>query len=821
MNILRNLIIKDLKLNKKRTLGTLIGIILSAALITVVGEGFYILHNTSLQAEINNSGYYHLRIKNINKDEIEKIKDNRTVKDVISINNIGYTNYSLTLEYSYVGDVYSLDEDTFDRLNYNIIEGQFPKSSNEILINRSFMYQNDLKVGDYFDLVLGDSVETSDDYRQTIKNTKTIKMKVSGVIDRFGDLITTNYNNDNYIAYVILKNPKNHMKDISSILGVENYKDDISKKYEEYDVNRAIILLEAFDFSGVTLSILLTFFCIVIFIIILASIFSIRNSFSISVSEKLKMYGMLRSVGATKKQIKKMVVFEGFTLGVIGIVFGILLGEVVALLLCFLINYLAESANLFNEGFEIFYKFSLVPILLSIIVGFVVIYGSIVPISIKASKTSPIKNIRNSDDIKNKKLKVPKIINKIFGFGGVISYKNLKRSKKKYRVTVVSLTSCIFIFIIASSFMGYALRTIKEEYLDLGYNISVNGNGEVKEEIKEKIINMNGAYASFGTNFAKENYAFKDFEHILNPVILFDNENDKFALVNITLYNENSLRKFAKENGFDYDYIKDKVIILNEVRDNAREREENKRRVYKKNTDYEVGDVLTFTNENGSTIDFVIGGLTRTCPIGNGCYSGNSNELSIIASYEHVPHKELMDIYNNGVFFDSDDPYELAKSIQELDKNIYIENLDEEANKIRTMILILSIIVYGFIVVVTFIGLSSVFNTINSNMELRSRDFATYKSIGMTKKEFNNMINLEAIFYSVKSLFYGIVLGIIGSIVVHKLIMKNYDFEYVLPINAIFIAVIFIVVIVLIIMKYSVSKINKQNIIETIRNNNI
>ena len=150
-----------------------------------------------------------------------------------------------------------------------------------------------------------------------------------------------------------------------------------------------------------------------------------------------------------------------------------------------------------------------------------------------------------------------------------------------------------------------------------------------------------------------------------------------------------------------------------------------------------------------------------------------------------------------------------------------VDNLDEAASQTRSVMLIVSIIVYGFILVVTFIGITSVFNTINSNMELRKRDFASLKSIGMTRKEFNNMINLEAVFYSIKSLVYGIILGLLGSYVIFKLFTRDYYFEYQVPYKSILIAILFIIVIVLIIMRYSIKKINKQNIIETIRNSNI
>ena len=132
-----------------------------------------------------------------------------------------------------------------------------------------------------------------------------------------------------------------------------------------------------------------------------------------------------------------------------------------------------------------------------------------------------------------------------------------------------------------------------------------------------------------------------------------------------------------------------------------------------------------------------------------------------------------------------------------------------------------SIFIYGFITVITLIGITSVFNTITSNIELRQKDFATLKSIGMTKKEFNRMITLESLFYSAKSLFIGIALGLLGSYGIYKLVTRKIDYGYILPYKAIIISIIFIVVVVFMIMKYSINKVNKQNIIETIRKDNI
>ena len=106
-------------------------------------------------------------------------------------------------------------------------------------------------------------------------------------------------------------------------------------------------------------------------------------------------------------------------------------------------------------------------------------------------------------------------------------------------------------------------------------------------------------------------------------------------------------------------------------------------------------------------------------------------------------------------------------------------------------------------------------------MELKQKEFAVLKSIGMTKKEFNRMIRLESIFYGTKALIIGVPLGIIISYIIYKAFLKGISVDYVLPVNGIIIAIVVVFVLIGAIMKYSLNKINKQNIIETIRNDNV
>ena len=182
------------------------------------------------------------------------------------------------------------------------------------------------------------------------------------------------------------------------------------------------------------------------------------------------------------------------------------------------------------------------------------------------------------------------------------------------------------------------------------------------------------------------------------------------------------------------------------------------------------------------------------------------------------------------VLIQSNNPEAFDEEFKELNINldhfaghiIGYDNIAMSVKEEKSMILIVKIFLYGFIAVITLIGVTNIFNTITSNMELRQSEFASLKSIGMTKKEFNRMINLETIFYSVKSLVYGIILGLIGTLAMYRAFsMKIVTGEAYIPYSAILISVVAVFILVFAIMRYSIKKINKQNIIETIRKENI
>lgn len=848
MNILNKLTIKNLKLNKKRSLGTIIGIILSVALICAVSNMVSSFRETLIQNAINESGYWHIRLYNVSNDKLKRLKLNKDIDNIYTISEDGYAKLdTIKNEYKPYLKFYGMNKEAFNNLEFKLIKGRFPKNDNEIIISEHLNKNGkaNLKIDDEITVNVGDRVTLEDDYvlndsnpfdkgNEIIKNPNTKKYRVVGIIKRPDvsfeptsapayTTITTSTNKDNFSVFISLKNPRDKNSFVE-LLGARNYDEvvnmGINNPRYDYTLNNELLRWEALKFSDSTFSMLLSIAEVVIFIIIFTSIFCIRNSFAISTTEKMRMYGMLSSVGATKKQIKKSVLTEGFILGLIAIPIGIICGIIAVFVLLKIVN-LFLGDFLFNNIDGMVFKVSFIAIIISIILGFVTIYFSAISSAKKASKVSPIDNLRNTNDIKisSKKLKTPKLIKNVFKTGGVLAYKNLKRSKKKYRTTVVSLTVSIFVFISMFTFINEGFKQSGNYYqnYDYNYRITFNNNSSM-DEINE-IRNLDSVNASYLVYYAKSSILIDDISKI-NPEEPLECEYDKndkcikkYARLNIILLDDSTFKSYVKKVKGNYDYLKDKGILTDMYRfyDN-KSKKEYEDRIYT----YKSGDTIDSKLLNEDNISIDIGLVSNIMPYGFENVYSNGGYIVLNNKYFNN-----IDYYGADLMIDSLDTEQLTNNILNIDSELNYYDMDEEAKAEKSIVIVISIFLYGFIGVITLIGVTNIFNTITSNMELRQKEFAMLKSVGMTKKEFNHMINLETLFYSSKSLIYGSILGIIGSYFVHRAFAGKIDTQFVLPYKAILICILFVFIVVYMIMKYSMNKINKQNMIETIRKENI
>ena len=864
MQVLTKITIKNLKLNKKRTIATLVGIILSVALICAVAGMATSLRQSLIQTTSSNTGYWHLKLSNINKEDIEKLKNNRDIKDLNIINDVGYAKLenSQNENRPYI-HLYSLDEKSFNNMELELVEGTYPQNSNEIAISKSIIddAQVDLKIGDTITFNIGDryigdrmlssgyefepaelmnepenvdlilsempedsTKETDVERKEEIKVNFTKEFTIVGIMseneqpikpisfmyDAGYACVTNGLDEGETNAYIAFKNPLDSETSIDEILGINLNSGEISEY--RYSINYEILKWESFNtnLGDSSLNMMIAIAIIVIAIIILTSVYCIKNTFSISLTEKIKMYGMLSSIGATKKQIKKSVIQEGMILSLIGIPVGILVGILLVYILV-----IAVRGALSGILDIVVFKITLLPILISIILGIVTVYLSCLSASRKAKKITPLEAIKSSNDIKikSKKIKSPKIIKKIFGVGGVIAYKNLKRSKKKYRTTVISIAMSVFVFIASSTLINYAFEAMGGYYKDYDYNIKFSSTSSDGQELKQILNDEN--FSNY-TLLYKTNSILKitDMSKLseFGKTVFIENDLYKNNEIPIEIYGLNSedFKEYLEKLRVDYDKNKDKAVLL-DYYSLYKEGKTIKNRLLT----YSPNDSIS-GNVEDKEFNVSISKITETVPDGlEGTYFYSAVIVLNVDEYGNN-----FNFVPNMLTTNSEEPDDLAKRSQKYD-NMYVTNIASEVRFYDSVRLVVYIFAYGFIGIITLIGVTNIFNTLTSNIDLRQREFAMLKSIGMTKKEFNKMINLETLFYSLKALIFGIVLGLIASFAIYKAFAQSLDYGFKIPMQAILISILFVFVIVFIIMKFAIGKINKQNIIDTIRKENI
>ncbi len=873
MNLLNKLTITNLKLNKKRTIVTIIGIILATALITAVAGMVTSFRQTLINWTIKTDGNYHYCFKNVPSEELKYIANNRNVKNYYLAQDMGYAKLNESKnEYKPYLYVMSYNKEALKNAPIELVEGRLPQNENELMISEHIITNGKVnyKIGQKISLEMGERLSENselDQHNPYNKDEEKFNTKLNKTYEIVGIMQRQRNNVEPYSApgytvitylddsnikentniYVLLN--KSKLKDRYKVFAdILNIPEDLAEKnvkgnitIEEFDklnetakykfeINKDLLRFQALEFGDSILSTLYALSIIIISIIIVTSVFCIRNSFAISITEKMKQYGMLASVGATSKQIKKNVFYEALILSIIAIPMGVLCGMLAVFIVLKIISaILAESLN----GMIFVYSIPWAAIGISVILAMITIFLSARKSAKRAAKVSPIEAIRSNEDIKikSKKLKSPKIIKKIFGVGGDIAYKNLKRNKKKYRTTVISIVVSVAIFIPTSTFINYAFKTssMYYQYGEANYNLIVSvpkQNLTDNENIKQ-IIELDGIkeYSIQKSIIASVDIKDVKYSSMGREYIGKFEEEGGSTTTNFSIYSvgKEEYNRYINKLGLKYDEVKDKAILINSATTFIKNDKGRYINTKFEPYEYKAGDILSMklvgksVDERNAEIE--IAKSTDKYPMG---FEGKTTGGYIIVSDEWIQKKS--DYYlSNGIelYINCNNSDVLEENIRKIDKNLNITNIDSYIREQKAMWIVIAIFLYGFITVISLIGVTNIFNTITTNMNLRSKEFANLKSIGMTTKEFNRMIRLESIFYGTKSLLIGIPIGTLLSYLMFKAFGESVDFGFIFPVSGVSISIIAVFVLIISIMKYSLNKINKQNIIETIRKDNI
>ena len=848
MSILNDLTIKNLKLNKKRTIVTIVGIILSTALMVGIGLLFSSFQDYMIRETISYNGKYEAEYGDVSLDKLNSIDK----KDFSYFYQkpIGFSKFDSANEYKPYLYISSVNKEYFNELH--LISGRFAENDSELVISNHINTNGgaSYKIGDIITLKYGERViegvntlannEYYEEETLNIVGEKTYT--IVGIVERsnFEDYSASGYStftldmNDKdgtVNVFVMFNNKKKIIKQSEDLAKKLGYNNAIS-------YNSTLLALYGESTYGNIMKSMITMIVIMLSLVSIGCIVVIYNSFAISVMERKKEFGLLSSIGATKKQLSYTVFFEALIEGIIGIILGICgayigIGTVILIINNLIGDILVLKLNLVTN-----IVFIIIPVIFMILVIFI---SALVP-SRRAAKVSPIEAIRQNDDIKinKKKIKTGKLVNKLFGIEGEIALKNIKRNKKKYRVTIVSLFISIVLFISFSSYMNYTIDTASSVMGEVPYDYQISYFGDdndidaldkISEIIKSNDVKEYVSYSASNLSIIG-NYTYSD-EYLDFYKSAYGDDgikaltNLKYQYISIYILDDISYNKYKELIGLD----KDSVILLNKFKGVSYG---NNKRV---NYDIPVinnGDInikICNFDDNDEDVD-----TTKYCnkKIDNIFITNKSfdliEEFSYMSDFKLIVNKKLYDnISDSGTHYTqfniiSDNTDNIDKLTKELDKydNVNYTNVKESMKQANNMILVVKILMYGFIGLITLIGVTSVFNTISTSMALRKREFAVLRSIGLTRKGFNKILFFESLFFGLKSLIYAIPVSLGVTIIIHYALADMMSINsIVIPWKAIIISIVSVFVIVLLTMMYSTSKIKKHNIIEQIREENI
>lgn len=858
MNIMNRLTLRQLKENKKRTLITIIGTIISAAMITAVatlGLSFFDL----LQRDyIANNGEWHVAYKDINHDQLNKLKEDQSFQSLGLVQEKGYAYITDSTHpfkpYFYVR---GLDDNGMKQFQINLLEGKLPQSSDEVVISAEFSEVTgvDYKIGDTVQLEVGERYlegfdfsedgqiyslkEDEEGNKESLINLTEERFTIVGIIEKPtwdypwapGISLLTYVEQDgvlraNVDAYVILKKPNRSIFDDS---------EDKASQLQIADIQMNYNLLRYYGLTP-NQSMHTTIYgllAIIIVIIVIGSVALIFNAFAISVSERSRHLGMLSSVGATKRQKRNSVYFEGFVIGCISIPIGIISGLVGIGITFIFINRILEDWNLTEKLQVVFTPGSL---LVAVAIASLTIFISTYIPARRASRITAIDAIRQTQDVKlsSKAVKTNKLVRKLFGVEADISLKNLKRNKKRYQVTVFSLAVSIVLFLSVSFFTDSFQRSIALTQNDLKYDLAIyTDDKDALPDLVNEISNLETVTSfnfsrSIGLNtwVERENLLKSQLDLIEEfPDLLEDN---KFGYyVSLTSLDAASFSEYAQLTGTKLENLSDvtnnPAIVIDTI---TYEDSQAGKYVEGKAINTSLGDKISLSYEDWETEtthelgSITVVGLTSEVPaIRHDGYPGNVTIVVSDDTFEQIMGEFAPTNYT--LYLISSDPMQTQLELDGIDSITGISNPYEWQQRDQQMLMIMKIFSYGFITLITLISIANIFNTISTSIALRKREFAVLKSIGMTPTSFNKMIYFESIFYGLKALLYGLPASILIMYGIHRMTQNSFSYSIVLPWGLILFVIMVVFLIVAAAMLYSVSKVKNENIIDALKQENI
>ncbi len=788
MNIFHKVARESLSKNRTRTLVTVIGVVLSAALITGVMSFGYSLLRTLAEATAVRYGDWHLAVESADEAFMSEQEQSGAVADIFAFDELG--DIVINDEDSKVRLI-GFTKEMFSRLPLTVISGRLPQNERELLLRDGV---SERTTGDTVSVSFGDGTQ--------------VQYTVVGICSRPA---FESKNSDGYIAITYIEEMsgtalKTAFIKLSNPYSIRSYASGIAENsYYNSKLLRFMGIWESGD-DSIMVTMMLAVGIVVIGIIMIGSVFLIFNSFNISLNERTHQIGLLASVGATPKQILGSVLYEGLCVGVIGIPLGILAGLGAMQLV------ISTTASQFSDIFPMAIGLRLyvsLPILLgAMLISLVTILISAYIPARKAAGTPVMSCIRQTGEVKlsGRDVKTSKLSEQLLGFEGTLALKNFKRNRRQYRSVILSLVLSIVLFVSTSTFTESLSAIADNSRMVTDYDV---GFGATKID-DDTLITLFEKCSTLNYMTGRSMQAVYEI-----PIAV----DDTSYTATVQFLDNESYTDYLERCGIDA--ATDRLPALAKTNDSSADSVEQLPNLF------ESKSVMAVLNEKEINIECVEV-ISPDVPPFRGTVKTLPYTLQIVAPWsmkqELAPDSEPR---AKGITVCSDRSDEDKKQLQSIvaadgiSGSYYLVDCAEILNSNNSLVSVANLFSYTFIVMITLIAVANVFNTISTNIRLRRRELAMIRSVGMSDRSFNRMMRFECVFYGLCAMLFGLPLSLLLSYGIQGVMMDGVveagGASYSFPGIPIAVSICGVLLIIFVTMMYTVNKLKRENIIDALR----
>lgn len=858
MKIINKLTWRHLWVNRRRTVITLFGIIISVAMVTAVFTSVGSLMRSLSDITAAYDGAWHAQYMNLQDKDVQTLSKQKNVKTIGLLADIGQMDCN-TKEDSGRNEtsIIAGNQNLFAINKMKPATGRLPNNTRELMVTKSYLQRNKLnwKVGDTVTVQTASYPTGAQEAEATggepIVENRTfticgileVQNQLTGMNSAFCGMDDTVAGG--YTAQVQFSNlGSNTPKDIKAAAKAIYGKAVNSDWSDLYTIHTDYLMYNGVQMSDGIARALYGFVAIILLIIILASVFMIYDSFAVSYQQRARYLGMLASVGATRVQKRGSVYFEGFILGCIGIPIGILcgIGGIAVTLRALSDSFMKTVMVATGDSIRLHAVVDWKIIVFSALISALTIFISAWIPAHRASKITPIEALRQTNTVKvkkAKKLKTSRLRQKLFGFEDVLAVKNYKRNAKRSRTVVFALAVSVILFLSTANFTSMLTNALDNEYGGMSFDVyeSVNSSDgplsvDLVEKLNKEVSRMPGIESMricadnemMVDGLDKQLTAEAKKANMDRSVYVLGVDNDTFAAL-------------AKEAGIDPSVCQDDKIptgiLINWVQVAT---EKKQSLVLNPLQGSLVGQTFT-----GSMVGYNSEGNELYAKYTAKVAAQMNKEASNLGSFMHptlvVPmHSYLVhfpsvlaedNIVSYARYYitaqDHDRVYTEVSDLLSDTKGISHTGYDAaaQAETMRALRIVVMTFGYGFITLITLISVMNIINTISSGMEERRREFAMIKSVGMTPRSFKKSIYLENIRYGVMALVWGLPVSFGLDFLMYKILGSSFDYGYTFRWYYYLAAALAVFAVIAIALLYAVDKIKKDNIIETLKRDDI